>query len=72
MSRRSPPQERNRLREISTVLVAFILTFFLGRPIVTAIGTAPAVAQLAVFAVIYVGLYVLLWRLGNVYWERFS
>lgn len=70
MSRRAPPAERNRLREIVTVLVAFILTYFLGKLAVSPFKSAPTIALLAVFAAIYVALYVLLWRLGRLYWQR--
>ncbi len=70
---RVPPvasPERNRFREIVTVIVAFGLTYLIGRVAVNAIPTAPTVIQLGVFVIVYIALYVVLWRVSGLYWSR--
>lgn len=70
MARRAPPEPRSRVRELITVVVAFVIALGLGRTIVDAIHTSSTLIGIIIFGVCYVVFYLLVYRLVNRVWPR--
>jgi hypothetical protein len=70
MARRAPPPERQRGRELTSLLVSFGIVYLLGRQLILAWGSPPFLVLLVTLVVIYVAAYLFVWYLAGFYWRR--
>ena len=70
MARRPPPPERQRGRELTTMLVSFGIVYILGRQLILAWGSPPFPVLLIVLVTIYVAAYLLVWYVSGLIWRR--
>lgn len=63
------PAPRQRVREITTALAAFGVAFLLGDEVLRLITAPPFVLIALMFVGLYVGSYILFWRLSAKLWK---
>lgn len=69
VSQPAPTRRRQRSREFATALFAIAVAFFLGDQILRALSGPPFIMVAGIFVLLYVGCYILFWRLAEGFWK---
>lgn len=70
MARNRPLRERNRGRELLTLLLAVTLTVLLGRALLGVVPSQPALLVAVVYLLLYAGSFALCWQLTGRFMRR--